>query len=135
MARSEARQAAMQLIFANMLGGEGGDSALSDLLGFLPSGDDAGYVQQVVGGVRANQDELDGRIERHLHNWALDRLARVDLAILRLAAYEIMYLDDVPDAVAVNEAVELSHVFSTDESGGFINGVLGSLIRSMEQQT
>ncbi len=123
----------MQLIYAGMLGGEGGERALSDLLGFLPSGDDAGYIQTVVGGVRERQDDLDARIARHLHNWAIDRLARVDLAILRLAAFEILYLDEVPDAVAVNEAVELSHQFSTDESGGFINGVLGSLIRDPER--
>ena len=69
-------------------------------------------------------------IAKHLIRWTIDRLARVDLAILRLAAYEIFYRDDIPDAVAVNEAVELSHRFSTEEAGPFINGVLGNLLRS-----
>lgn len=130
MARGEARAAAMQLIYEEMLGGEGGDATLSDLLGFLPSGDDAPYISGVVKGVREKREELDARISRHLVNWSLERLARVDLAILRLAAYEMLYRQDVPDAVAINEAVELSHTFSTDEAGGFINGVLGSLQRA-----
>ncbi len=135
MARGEARAAAVQLIYAEMLGGEGGNTALSDLLGFLPSGDDQEYIEGAVQGVLTKQDELDARIERHLVNWTIDRLSRVDLAILRLAAYEILFSDKVPAAVAVNEAVELSHTFSTDEAGGFINGVLGSLIRAGEKRT
>lgn len=129
MARGEARQAAMQLIYEEMLGGGGGEVTLTGLLGFSPSLEDGEYIRQVVSGVRERQEELDERIERHLVNWSIERLARVDLAILRLAAFEIAYRKDVPSAVAVNEAVELSHRFSTDEAGGFINGVLGSLVR------
>lgn len=130
MARGEARAAAMQLIYEDMLGGEGGEHTLANLLGFSPSGDDKAYIGDVVAGVKKKRDELDARIERHLFNWSLTRLSRVDLAILRLAAYEILYREDIPGSVAVNEAVELSHTFSTDEAGGFINGVLGNLIRS-----
>lgn len=130
MARGEARVAAMQLIYEEMLGGEGGEWTLTELLGFSPSGDDLLYIQDVSGGVKARQDELDARIEKYLVGWSLERLARVDLAILRLAAYEIFYRDDIPGPVAVNEAVELSHQFSTEEAGGFINGVLGSLVRA-----
>lgn len=132
MARADARQAAMQLIYENMLGGDGGDYTLTELLGFSPSGDDAQYIAHVVPGVVEAQDALDAQIERFLVNWSLSRLARVDLAILRLAAFEIIHRDDVPEAVAVSEAVELSHVFSTDEAGGFINGVLGSLVRAIK---
>ncbi len=133
MARGEARAAAMQLIYEDMLGGEGGEATLSDLLGFSPSGDDGEYIEDVVAGVRGKGLELDARIEKHLVNWSIDRLARVDLAILRLAAYEIYYRKDVPSAVSVNEAVDLSHTFSTDEAGGFINGVLGSLLRAEDK--
>lgn len=130
MARGEARVAAMQLIYEEMLGGNGGENTLTGLLGFSPSGDDMDYIGDVVGGVYDKQLELDERIEPYLRNWSLERLARVDLAILRLAAYEMLYREDVPDAVAINEAVELSRRFSTDEAGGFINGVLGSLQRA-----
>lgn len=130
MARGEARAAAMQMIYEDMLGGDGGEETLLGLLGFSPSGDDLEYIVGIVTGVRDHEDVLDEKIERHLVNWTLERLSRVDLAILRLATYEILYVPEVPDAVAVNEAVELSHVYSTDEAGGFINGVLGSLVRA-----
>lgn len=135
MARAEARAAAMQLIYEEMLGGEGGDDTLLGLLGFSPSGDDTEYIESVVHGVADTQDDLDLRIEQYLTNWSIDRLARVDLAILRLAAYEILYREDVPNAVAVNEAVELSHTYSTDTAGSFINGVLGSLVRAQARAT
>lgn len=130
VARAEARAAAVQLIYEAMLGGEGGEKTLSDLAGFSPSQDDRMYLDDVVKGVEAKQAALDGQIEKHLVNWSIERLARVDLAILRLAAYEIFYREDIPSAVAVNEAVELSHIYSTEEAGGFINGVLGSLVRA-----
>ena len=132
MARGEARAAAIQLIYAQMMGGGGGEDALGGLIGFSPTGDDMAYLEDVVPGVRAHEDVLDARIARYLVRWSLERLARVDLAILRLGAYEILYRDDIPGAVAVNEAVELSHAFSTDEAGAFINGVLGSLLRGLE---
>lgn len=135
MARGEARAAAVQMIYAEMLGGDVGAEALAGLLGFSPSGDDSAYLGDVTAGVRRREAALDAALSRHLVNWTLDRLARVDLAILRVAAYEILYRDDVPDGVAVNEAVELSHRFSTDEAGGFINGVLGNLARAGERPT
>jgi len=134
MARVEARVAAMQMIYEEMLGGGGGQETLTGLLGFSPSADDDVYLESILAGVSEKQEELDSRIAGYLKNWSLERLARVDLAILRLAAYEILYRDDVPAAVAVNEAVELSHRFSTDEAGGFINGVLGSLLRDLGRQ-
>lgn len=130
MARGDARVAAMQLIYEEMLGGNGGEDTLTGLLGFSPSGDDMDYINDVVRGVYDKQLELDERIEPYLRNWSLERLPRVDLAIMRLAAYEMLFREDVPAAVAINEAVELSHTFSTDEAGGFINGVLGSLQRA-----
>lgn len=130
MARSEARAAAMQWIYAEMLGGEGGADALAELLGVSPpTGEDRVYIDETAGGVLGHAETLDAQIARYLVKWTLERISRVDLAILRLAVYEICYREDVPDAVAINEAVELSHVYSTDEAGGFINGVLGSLLR------
>ena len=134
MARTEARVAAMQLVYEDMLGGEGGDYTLLELLGFSPSGDDMAYIGSVVQGVKENKPALDERIEKYLVNWTMERLARVDLAILRLATYEILYREDIPDAVAIDEAVELSHAYSTDQAGPFINGVLGNLTRAKESK-
>jgi N utilization substance protein B len=130
MARNEARAAAMQMIYEAMLGGEGGEQTLTGLLAMTPSDEDAAYIREAVAGVCERAEELDSRIARHLVNWTLERLSRVDLAILRLAVYEMAFRDDIPSAVAINEALELSHRFSTDEAAGFINGVLGSLLRA-----
>ena len=133
MARAQARVLTMQMIYERMLGGQGGDDTLLGMLGFNPKDDDENYIQSVLSGVFEHLDELDEQIEKYLVNWTLERLARVDLAILRLAAYEILYRDDIPESVSVNEAVELARTFSTYEAGGFINGVLGSLLRGKNE--
>lgn len=119
----------MQMVYELMLGGKGGDQTLLDLLGFSPSEDDLSYVHSIIAGVQENIPALDQQIEKYLINWSMDRLSRVDLAILRVAAYEILYRSDVPDAVAIDEAVELSHTYSTEQAGPFINGILGNLVR------
>lgn len=130
MARSLARDAAMKLIYAQMLGGDGGEETLTDLIAFKPTQDDRRYLEETVSSVLREKDRIDALIEKYLVNWTLERLSRVDLSILRLAVYELVFRKDIPAAVAINEAVELSHIYSTEESGSFINGVLGNLNRS-----
>ncbi|NMM54498.1 transcription antitermination factor NusB [Paenibacillus aquistagni] len=77
---------------------------------------------------------IDERLALYLKNWQVDRLSRVDRQILRFAAYELMHREDVPPKVAVNEAVVLAKHFGTDESGKFVNGVLGQMLREFEAQ-
>ncbi|MDR3050652.1 MAG: transcription antitermination factor NusB [Oscillospiraceae bacterium] len=130
MARSTAREAAMQLIYAHMMGGGGDADALTALTGWLPDGDDDAYLRDVLDGTLASLSDLDARIDAFSRDWSVLRMARVDLAILRLAIYEMLHRPDVPPAVAINEAVELSHRFSTEAAGPFINGILGNLHRA-----
>ena len=130
MARSAAREAAMQLIFERMMGGSG-EETLGSMIEFVPDKDDARYIQAVTEGVFATLHVVDGKISPFLQDWSMERIARVDLAILRLAAYELLYMEDIPPAVTINEAVELSRRFSTEQSGAFINGVLGNLNRQL----
>jgi transcription antitermination protein NusB len=85
------------------------------------------YFLSVVRGVVQHKAELDAAFSKHLKGWTLNRLPRIDLAILRLAVFEISYLKDVPFSVSVNEAVELAHKYSAEESRGYINAVLGKL--------
>lgn len=97
-------------------------------------GSDA-YLDRLVQGVNQTAEELDQRISHYLsEDWTLDRLARIDLAILRLAFYELLYVseDEVPSKVAVNEAVELAKTFSDDKSKQFINGVLAGLLKDLK---
>lgn len=132
MARSSARAAAMQLIYEQMMGGDGGDDTMLGLLQLNPSDDDMAYISDVTVGVAGAAGELDQDIAKHLVGWTIERLARVDLAILRLASYEMKRRTDIPSNVSINEAVELAHTFSTPEASSFINGVLGSLAREAQ---
>lgn len=82
------------------------------------------YAREIVEGVVEHHEEIDDLLETYSQGWALDRMPTLDRAILRVAVWEILYNNDVPDAVAVNEAVELAKELSTDDSGSFINGLL-----------
>ena len=86
------------------------------------------YAAVVARGVAEHAAHVDELITSHLQSWTLDRLPAGDRAILRGAVWELLYADDVPEPVAVNEAVELAKELSTDESPGFINGVLGQVM-------
>ncbi len=86
------------------------------------------YSVELVEGVAAHGDQIDEYIATYSHGWVLERMPAVDRAVLRLGVWELMFNEDVPDAVAVDEAVELVRALSTDDSPGFINGVLGRLV-------
>jgi N utilization substance protein B len=86
------------------------------------------YTIQLVEGVVEHAGRIDELISQHATNWALDRLPDVDRAILRMATYELLWNDDVPDAVVIDEAVELAKVLSTDDSPAYVNGVLGAIL-------
>jgi len=88
------------------------------------------YTQQLVEGVVDHQEEIDDLISAHAHGWTLPRLPGVDRALLRIAIFEVRFCPDVPDAVAIDEAMELAKSLSTDESSGFLNGVLGAVARA-----
>jgi N utilization substance protein B len=82
------------------------------------------YAREIVTGVVEHHEQIDDLLETYSQGWALDRMPTLDRAILRVAVWEILYNSEVPDAVAVNEAVELAKELSTDDSGSFINGLL-----------
>jgi len=87
------------------------------------------YAREIIEGVDARRTELDEAIATHAHGWTLERMPVLDRAILRVGAWEILHNDDVPDAVAISEAVQLASELSTDDSGGFVNGVLSAIAR------
>jgi len=142
MGRSMARQAAMQLMYERMSGGMADDESLALVYEqlasagnetpgkLMPGGEDREYIHDVLAGVSAHRQELDDAIETHSSGeWALSRVPHVDLSILRLSAYEIFYRNDIPDNVAISEAMELANLYSEPKSGRYINGVLGALSR------
>ena len=86
-------------------------------------------------GVVDNLDVIDAKIEQMAKGWTIGRIAKAELTILRLAIYEIMYDENVPDSVAINEAIELSKSYGGDKASGFINGILSSVVRERSQET
>jgi N utilization substance protein B len=85
------------------------------------------YARQIVEGVVTHHDEIDDLLETYSQGWALDRMPNVDRAILRVGVWEILYSEETPDAVAIAEAVSVAKELSTDDSGAFINGLLGRI--------
>ena len=88
------------------------------------------YISLIVTGTQQHRHELDDIIARYSKGWKLSRISRIATAILRTALYEVLYLDDVPDSVAINEAVELAKGYEEPETVSFINGILGSYMRA-----
>jgi transcription antitermination protein NusB len=88
------------------------------------------YAREIVDGVIDNRDEIDEQITTFAKDWSLARMPAVDRALLRMAVWEILYNDEVPTAVAIDEAVDLAKEFSTDDSGAFVHGVLARIARS-----
>jgi len=131
MARSTARAAAMQLIYARLAGGEGDERTLDGLIAPQPelTDEDRLYITDILEGVWRDRAELDTKIGAYARDWTVARMAKVDVAIMRLSAYELANRPDVPPAVSINEAVELTRTYSTEESGAFVNGILGNMLR------
>jgi transcription antitermination protein NusB len=128
-ARSKARKRALDLLFASELRGERATDALDRAIaeGEGPTND---YTVTLVRGVVEHQKRLDELLARFAEGWTLARMPAVDRNVLRIGLFELLHADDVPDAVAVSEAMALVRDLSTDESPAFVNGVLGSIVRN-----
>jgi N utilization substance protein B len=94
--------------------------------------ENADFVTFLVSGTRTHLAMLDGVLAHYLQSWRIERLSKVDVQILRMALFEMLYAEDVPAAAAINEAVDLAKRFGTEESGKFVNGVLGKLVLDLD---
>jgi N utilization substance protein B len=128
-ARSKARKRALDILYAAELRGEEPTTALDRAIaaGEGPTND---YTADLVRGVAEHRSRIDELLTDYSEGWALGRMPAVDRNVLRLGVFELMWVDDVPDAVAVTEAVALVRDLSTDESPAFVNGILGTILRS-----
>lgn len=91
------------------------------------------YIRSLLQGVVEHKAAIDDMLQHYLTGWQVDRLSRVDRQILRLACYELVFRDDAPPKAIINEAIELAKHFGTDESGRFVNGVLGRLLQALDE--
>lgn len=101
---------------------------------FAPSFDDNGFMENLVSSVVKHQKEIDEYITRYAPEWPIDQITMVDRNILRVGVYELVFSEDVPSKVAINEAIELAKAFGGQASGKFINGVLGAIYKEMSEK-
>jgi N utilization substance protein B len=123
-ARSKARKRALDVLFESEVRGLAPGATLEDRDG--PTNE---YTRTLVGAVVEHRVRIDELIAAYSQGWSLDRMPAVDRNVLRLGICEVLYVDEVPDAVAVSEAMNLVRDLSTDESPAFVNGVLGNIVR------
>jgi N utilization substance protein B len=127
-ARSKARKRALDVLYEADVRGVDALRTLADRVALAePPVND--YTIELVEGVQAHRDRIDEILADYAEGWAVERMPDVDRAILRLGVFELLWRDDVPDPVAIDEAVELAKSLSTDESPRFVNGVLARVVR------
>ena len=134
-ARRRAREAALQILFASDVNGDPMDQVEHDHWAYLASsreGED--FASELVRGYAARCDEIDELIGSVSENWRVDRMARVDRNVLRLAAYELKCLPKVPRRVTLNEAIELAKRYGSEGSPGFVNGVLDRIANDIDKR-
>lgn len=130
MKRKEARRIATQTLYQIEMTDFEPDQALQNV---LEDRAPDSFLSQIVHGTVRHQEAVDQKIRNALANWRLERLSRVDRAILRLAVYEMLFTQDAAPAVIINEAVELGKYFGSEENGKFINGVLSEVHRQLSE--
>ena len=147
MTRVTARQIAVQMLFSMEANSASAEDTLAlffskehydslkdeaELFQETPDEEQTAYIRNVLQNAEAHLQEIDAVISRYASGWKLNRISRSTLAILRCAICEILYMDEIPNSAAVNEAVELGKTYDSPQSAAFINGVLGSFLRGRE---
>jgi N utilization substance protein B len=136
MSRVAAREVLMKLLYERDIAGEYHSESFKNLSEeFQLDENDEEYVKEILFSMDAEQGKIDDYIRKYAKGWSLERMARVDLAIIRLALYELLFMDDIPISVSINEAVELAKKYGNEKSSSFINGILGNFIRSESIKT
>ena len=133
MSRKEARELLMQLLYQMELLDDHSEETKNAYLekNFSEKGH-RDYAAQLLNLVLTKKDDVDAKINENSNKWSTSRMPKVDVAILRLAVVELLYMDDIPDAVAINEAVDMAKKYGTDESKAFINGILGKIAKEKD---
>ncbi len=140
MTRRNARELIMQMLYEYTFHNEEDvDRLIGEKINEIKLNDDGTnkavikFIKEEYYGILEHLSEIDALIEQSTTNWSVNRIAKVDLGILRLATYELKWREDVPQKVVVNEALEIAKAYSTDKSPQFINGILGNIIKLIER--
>lgn len=134
MGRKLAREETMKLLFQMEINNDYSDDVMELYINENEfTYDEEEYIRDAIEMIRINLNDIDKSIQKYIKGWKIHRLAKVDLSVLRIAVYELTYRKDIPIEVAINEAIEISKKYSTEESSKFINGVLGSFVREKDE--
>jgi N utilization substance protein B len=134
-ARRKAREIALQILYQIEVNPGDSAKALARVWDTVAaSAATKEFVTRIVTGVGEHREAIDRLLAGHSEHWRLDRMDRVDKGILRMGVFELMYCDDIPPKVAINEAVDLGKKFGAEESGAFINGILDTISRTHKKE-
>ena len=134
MKRKETREEAVKIAYSMDINKEFDKNKLAGYLEHFELEDmDMDYLNKTISDMVDNMEKIDEYITDHSKDWKISRIAKVDLAILRVALSEILYNETIPESVSINEAVEISKKYSNEDSHKFINGLLGSLVRCIKK--
>ncbi|MBN1068364.1 transcription antitermination factor NusB [Clostridium sp. ZS1] len=132
MNRKLSREKAMELLFGMTLNTDNCEETLENFIDNYESDIkelDITYIKRILIGVENNKHNIDEAISKNLCNWKIDRISKVNLCILRLAVYELLHDEEIPNRVAINEALEITKKYSDEKSVSFINGVLDNILK------
>ena len=149
MTRADARELAVHLIYGREFTGEEPKQVIdvrlekeyyaalaqeNEVYAERPSKSQLGYIDTVVDGVASRTEELNSAISKYAIGWDISRISRLTRSVMQLAIFEVLYMDDVPTGVAISEAVRLAKKYDGDDTGAFVNGILGSFARALPQK-
>lgn len=132
MTRREARELIMKMLYEKTFQPEKDKNTIVEGYTQDMKGKVKDFIVAEFNGILEHEEEIDAIITKSAENWSLSRIARVDHMLLRMATYELKWGEDVPAKVAINEAIEIAKIYSTDKSPKFINGILGNIAKSIE---
>ena len=133
--RRVAREGVLEALFANQFSDDKPDLVLRRILDSNPDREiNLEFIELLFHSVIENVKLADKVITSHLHNWEFDRVAQIDRLLLRMGICEIFFLEDIPPKVSISEMVEISKIYSTDESPGFINGILDAVYKDYQKE-
>ncbi len=150
MTRANARELAIHLIYGRDFTGEEPEAVVAarlnrnyysllsqenDVYAQMPSPVQRSYLDKVVSGVANREAELNALIQKYAIGWNVERISRLTRSVMQLAIYEILYIEDVPTGVAISEAVRIAKKYDGDDTGAFVNGILGTFARNLSTET
>jgi len=132
--RRKLREKVLQVLYAHEMHGAGISEIINDQLRNITKPEDRNFCNQLINLVLANREPIEKKIEKRLENWDVARIAVIDLILLRIGVCEILYIEDIPPKVTINEIIEIAKEYSTAKSGKFVNGILDAVLSDIKTE-